>query len=181
MSGCYKNNPRCEVCGTHKYPEEELLHLMDFDDYHPGEFEGMEACPDCVFEIFTMHRNPITGEPIQGVQNNCGDTPKPPITQVRALYPMRKHHHKEYNIFPLPDGQYEGRVFDRNRRIDYKTHAIPTPDKAILVCRGIAELLGKSQCVPEGMAIHVDEGKAIREKEDKEYQDFKKAQRKKKG
>jgi hypothetical protein len=110
-----------------------------------------------------------------------GDAPKTPITQVRALYPMRKHHHKEYNIFPLTDGQYEGRVFDRNRRIDYKTPPISTPDKAILACRSIAELLAKGQCVPEGMAIHVDEGKAIREKEDKKYQDFKKAQRKKKG
>ena len=59
-----QSNPRCEVCGTRNYMEEELLHLMDFDDYHPGEFEGMEACPDCVFEIYSMHRNPITKKPI---------------------------------------------------------------------------------------------------------------------
>lgn len=58
------NNPPCEVCGTHGYTYEELLHLMD-DDSENGEFAGMDACPDCVFEIRTMHRNPITKESLK--------------------------------------------------------------------------------------------------------------------
>lgn len=53
------NKPRCEVCGKHKCTEEELLHLMD-DDPECCEFKGMKACPDCVFEICVMHRNPLT-------------------------------------------------------------------------------------------------------------------------
>lgn len=63
-------NPRCEVCGTHNYTEEELLHLMTFDDYNPGEFEGYEACPDCAFEILHMGRNPITKNQLNGAHKS---------------------------------------------------------------------------------------------------------------
>ena len=97
-----------------------------------------------------------------------------------ALYPMRSHKGKKYNIFPLPDGTFEGRVFDRNRRVDYKTHPLPTVEKAIWVCRSVAELVAKGQCVASGLAIHVDEGKDIRVKEEQAYLAIKKEARRKK-
>jgi hypothetical protein len=96
----------------------------------------------------------------------------------KGLFPMRSHHLKKYNIFNLQDEQFEGRIFDRYRRVEYKTFPQPTVDKAIQVSRWIAELLAKGQCVPSGLAIHVDEGREIREKEEKEYLKFKKEMRK---
>lgn len=63
MGRSSKNKPPCEVCGTHKYTYEELL-FLDEDDLNNGEFAGQYACPDCVFELHTMHRNPITKEPM---------------------------------------------------------------------------------------------------------------------
>jgi len=96
----------------------------------------------------------------------------------KGLFQMRSWHGYNYNVFNTTDNQFEGRVFDRFRRIDYKTYPVPTTDRAIDICRAIIELIAKSQCVPSGMAIHVDEGKPIREKEDKEYMKFKKDMRK---
>lgn len=80
-----------------------------------------------------------------------------------------------YNIFQLPDGKYEGRVFDQYRRVFAKTHPDSTVEDAIKHSKWACESISKKQF---GSYILVDEGKSIREKEEKEYNDFKKEQRK---
>lgn len=94
---------------------------------------------------------------------------------VKGLFPMRRHHGKEYNVFPLPDNMFEGRVFDRNRRVYSKTRAHDSVEKAITAARADCELYAKGMCV---LGIVVDEGKPIRDKEDKAYLAFKKEMRK---
>lgn len=93
-----------------------------------------------------------------------------------ALYPMRRHRSKEYNIFVLPDGKFEGRVFDRNRRVYSKTRPCLTVERAIYAAKADCELYAKGMCV---VGILVDAGKSIRIKEEKEYIAFKKAARRK--
>jgi len=93
----------------------------------------------------------------------------------KGLFQMRKHHGIEYNIFQLSEGTYEYRVFDRNRRVYCKSKPIDTVERAINVARADCELYAKGMCV---LGILVDEGKPIRDKEDKEYMQFKKEMRK---
>ena len=90
----------------------------------------------------------------------------------KGLFPMRSWHGKEYNIFLLPDGKYEGRVFDKNRRVYCKTTPCATVEIAIDRARSDCVLYAKGMFVS---GIIVDEGKPIREKEDKEYLDYKKS------
>jgi uncharacterized protein involved in tellurium resistance len=92
-----------------------------------------------------------------------------------GLFPMRKHHRKEYNIFKHADG-FEGRVFDINRRVYCKTKPYPDIETAIKAAKADCELYAKGMCV---IGILVDEGKPIRVKEEKEYLMFKKEMRKK--
>ncbi len=96
--------------------------------------------------------------------------PKPDKLHSRGLYLMRRHRGWNYNIFKV-DGKslpqyYAGIIFDRNRRPYYQTHALLTTASTITLCRDIIDLLVKSQCVPDGMAFKIDEGKAIRDRED---------------
>lgn len=101
--------------------------------------------------------------------------PEIEIIRVKGLFPMRKHHRKEYNIFELPDGKFEGRVFDRNRRIYSITPPCETIEKAIKWAKSDCELYAKGMCIN---GILIDEGKPIRESEEKEYLQYKKEIRK---
>jgi hypothetical protein len=95
--------------------------------------------------------------------------PKPDAIFDRALYPMKTYRSWNYNIFLVNRTAiqlYAGIVFDRNRRPYYQTLAFDTIEKTINSSRDIIDLLVKGQCIPEGMAFKVDEGKAIREKEE---------------
>jgi hypothetical protein len=89
----------------------------------------------------------------------------------KGLFQMRRHHNKEYNIFELPSHKFEGRVFDRNRRIYSKTRPYETIKQAIAAAKADCELYAKGMCV---IGILVDEGKPIRVQEDKAYMAFKK-------
>lgn len=93
------------------------------------------------------------------------------MNENTGLFPMRRWHKKEYNIFRLPDGKFEGRVFDKYRRVYCKTPPQDTLERAIKLTRYNCESYAKGQCVS---GILVDEGKEIREREEKEYREIKK-------
>lgn len=93
-----------------------------------------------------------------------------------GMFPMRKHHKKEYNIFKTADNKFEGYIFDPNRRIYSKTRPYDTVELAIKAAKVDCELYGKGMCV---IGILVDEGKPLRVREEKTYQQFKKDMRKK--
>lgn len=93
----------------------------------------------------------------------------------KGLFPMRRHHGKEYNIFREGDDKYVGKVFDRNRRIYSVTPAYNDIEKVIKFAKMDCELYAKGMCV-NGTVI--DEGKPIRIAEDKNYLKFKKEMRK---
>ena len=91
--------------------------------------------------------------------------PKPDkIIDHRALFPLRRHKRWNYNIFTAEGNQFVGIVFDCYRRPYYQTLACPDAEIAIKASRRICELLGKGQCVAIGFKL--DEGKAIREREE---------------
>lgn len=93
------------------------------------------------------------------------NAPKPDkLASNKAVFPMRTHKKWKYNIFSLQGGHYTGIVFDRYRRPYYQTLPAPTTEKAIERARNLIELLVKGQCVSVGFKL--DEGKAIREKEE---------------
>ena len=93
------------------------------------------------------------------------NAPKPgKLKSNRALFALRRHRGQNYNIFELEGGGYAGIVFDRNRRPYYQTPSRSLVIEAIKAARSICELLSKGQCVPYGFKL--DEGKAIREREE---------------
>lgn len=94
----------------------------------------------------------------------------------KGLFPMRRSNHQAYNIFQRPDGKFEGKIFDVYRRVFAKTYPDDTIEDAIKHTKWACEAISKKQF---GTYIVVDEGKEIREREEKEYLDFKKEQRKK--
>jgi len=96
----------------------------------------------------------------------------------KGLFQMRRKDGKDYNIFLLSDGTYEGRIFDRNRRVYCKTRPYPDIEKAIFAAKRDCELYAKGMCI---LGILIDEGKPIRVREEKEYKKFKTEQRKKHG
>jgi len=93
----------------------------------------------------------------------------------KALFPMRRCHSIEYNIFKTEDGKFQGYVFDHNRRIYSKTPAYDDIEKAIKFAKNDCGLRAKGQCVSGEI---VDEGRELREREEKEYLNFKKEVRK---
>ena len=82
----------------------------------------------------------------------------------KALFPLRRYRGYNYNIFYTEDGQYAGLVFDYNHRPYYQTLTCPDRARAVIASRRVIELLAKKQCVAVGFKL--DEGKAIREKEE---------------
>lgn len=65
----------------------------------------------------------------------------------KGLFQMRHHHHKAYNIFRLPDGKYEGRVFDHNRRVYSKTKPYDDIERAIKAAKVDCVLYAKGMCI----------------------------------
>lgn len=92
------------------------------------------------------------------------NAPRPDeLSSNKAMFPMRRHKKREYNIFEVEMG-YVGIVFDQYRRPYYQTDRCAYIGQAIERSKRIAELLAKGQCVPFGFKL--DKGKAIREKEE---------------
>lgn len=90
--------------------------------------------------------------------------PKPaPLKNNKGLFAMRRHKGRDYNIFETVDGKFVGITFDINRRPFYQTVPAETPDRAIDYSRQMLDILVKGQFT--GLGIKLDEGKAIREKE----------------
>jgi len=114
-------------------------------------------CINYNFGIFTL--NPQLGVEL------FPDPPKPdPLVTNMAIFPMRRHKGWNYNIFNIPNGMFAGIVFDRNRRPYYQTPFASTIEQAIKYVRAMCDLLGKGQCINFGFKL--DEGKAIRMKEE---------------
>jgi hypothetical protein len=91
--------------------------------------------------------------------------PKPDPLESMALFSMRRHKGWNYNIFRVKDSNlFAGIVFDQYRRPYYQTTSTPLIEEAVNQSRSIAELLWKGQCICFGFKL--DEGKAIREKEE---------------
>lgn len=90
---------------------------------------------------------------------------------------MRSYLHRNFNIFPVAGvspQKYEGWVFDRYRRVEWKTYPVDNIEVAIREARGIIRRLHLGQFP---YAVHVDEGRAIREREEKDRRDSLKATR----
>lgn len=106
------------------------------------------------------------------------NAPKPDrLATNMALFPMRRHKGWNYNIFNTVNGLFAGIVFDRNRRPYYQTLSLPLMD-AIRMSKSISEQLAKGQCIATGFKL--DEGKAIREKQEQAQTVAAKDRRKKK-
>ena len=91
--------------------------------------------------------------------------PKPDIIiDNMGVFLMRRSHGREYNVFRLDGDRYASIVFDRNRRPYWQSPAAVSIEDAIKFARRTCEILAKGQCIAFGFTI--DEGKAIREKEE---------------
>jgi hypothetical protein len=159
-----KTDTREHTCVT----EEDVK--KDIADFLKHEVDNPDAVKGTHYNFGIFVRSP-------DLENRLFPPPPKPdkIIDHRALFQLRRHKGWEYNIFHVEGDLFAGIIFDRYRRPYYQTNSAPTTEKAIEMARDIIEILSKGQCVAIGFKL--DEGKAIREKEEKAQKDAAKTRR----
>ena len=147
-----KTDMREKVCITEKDVKDDIAAFLKLEVDNPDAIRGVH------YNWGIFIRSPE-------MENRLFPPPPKPdkIVNHMALFPLRWHKGWAYNIFEVEGGLFAGIVFDRNRRPYYQTLALPVHD-AIRMAKAIIDLLVKGQCVAIGFKL--DEGRAIREKQE---------------